>query len=72
MHLKVEDVVDGPGRAVVRKGRLAVDHFVGDDPQGPPVALHSIGAVGSAVQGGQHLGGQEVLSPNRYSADSHL
>lgn len=72
MHLKVEDVVDGPGRAAVRKRRPTVDHFVGYDPQGPPVALHSIGAVGSAVHGGQHLGGEEVLSPDRHGGGGHL
>lgn len=72
MHLKVEDVVDGPGRADVRKRRPAVDHFVGDDPQGPPVALHTIGAVGSTVHSSQHLWGEEVLSPDRQAGGSHL
>lgn len=72
MYLEVEDVVDGPGGAVVRKRRPAVDHFIAYDPQGPPVALHPVGAVGSPVHGGQHLGGEEVLSPDGHGGGGHL
>lgn len=70
-YLIIHDVVDGFGGRAVSEGGLHVDHLIGDDSQGPPVALHPIAGL-PTTERGQNLWREEVLGTSRKLGRANL
>ena len=68
-HLEVHDITVSDHDGIFGERRLAVEHFIGYDAQGPPVTLQAVRPL-VAVHTHQHFRGDVVGGAHRHlSAD---